>query len=227
MRMRRDPRAEREARRQPGGARPRFSLGPVRPEAGRMRRDPRVLRQAATVSSAPRLRIAWKGGIAPYVGSAAIAERAPAEAVRIVSDPAFLVLVVADMAEGGLGEIDRQVIAAGRLLADPGGGAVCVLATGEGDFGSAGADRTIAVAGLDPPGYDPGGPGRGHTGCHRRAFAPACAFRRDARWPRQSPAGWPRGWASACLRASRRWSRERMGRCGRSGGRRGQALRSP
>ena len=47
--------------------------------------------------------------------------------VRIIEDPAFLVLVVPDQPRGELTAHDRQLIAAGRILADAGGGAVVVL----------------------------------------------------------------------------------------------------
>ncbi|PTW59836.1 electron transfer flavoprotein alpha subunit apoprotein [Breoghania corrubedonensis] len=159
MKMRRDPRSEREARRSTGGERPRFSLMVLKPAVGRLRRSPRIVRQAATVSISPRLRIAWNGRVAPQASGAVLAARAPVETMRVVAEPAFHVLVVPDTdGEGGLSEIDRQLIAAGRSLADSGGGAVCALALqGGDDLGGAGADRVIAVTGIEPLAYDPEG----------------------------------------------------------------------
>ena len=156
MRARRDPRRERELRRQVGEERPRYTLFISKMPTGRIRREPRAMRLAATVSNEPRPRIAWKGGVVPQPVRASSAARKPVETVRIIAEPGFLVLVVTDAdGEGRLGEVDRQLIGAGRLLADAGGGAVCVL--GDGDCGPAGADRMLTLAGDGSRAYDPEG----------------------------------------------------------------------
>ncbi|MDJ0932998.1 hypothetical protein [Breoghania sp.] len=88
----------------------------------------------------------------------AIAARTPVETVHVISDPAFHVLVVLDMADGGLSEADRQLIAAGRVLANVGGGAVCALPLGgDGDFGPTGGDRVMSALLEDERAYDPEG----------------------------------------------------------------------
>ncbi|MEI2385177.1 electron transfer flavoprotein subunit alpha/FixB family protein [Breoghania sp. JC706] len=156
MRVRRDPRGEREACRLAGHGRLRFVLSIAKSKGARPRRAPRALRLAATVTTAPRLRIAWKGGITPHAGRTDMAACAPAETVSIVAEPAFYVLVVPEAgSDGELGETGRQLLAAARLLADRGNGAVCVLGDGDGDYGPAGADRVLTLATSDPGGYDP------------------------------------------------------------------------
>ncbi len=151
MRERRDPRAEQAARLLPGSARPRYGLKAVPGEGGRLRRDPRAERKAATVTETPRLRIAWKGGVAPQAGTLDAPAPRGTPKVRIIAEPAFHVLVIA-----GTGEIDRQMIGAARLIADAGGGAVCVASPTEAeDWADAGADRVMPFSGVEAETYDP------------------------------------------------------------------------
>ncbi|WP_321345130.1 electron transfer flavoprotein subunit alpha/FixB family protein [Breoghania sp.] len=151
MRKRRDPRAEQAARLLPGGPRPRYGLKVVATETDRPRRNPRAERKAATVSESPRLRIAWKGGVAPQAGTLDAPASRGAPKVRIIAEPAFHVLVIA-----GAGEIDRQMIGAARLIADAGGGAVCIASSTEAeDWADAGADRLMPLSGLEVGTYDP------------------------------------------------------------------------
>jgi electron transfer flavoprotein alpha subunit len=164
MRQRRDPRGERQARLIAGTTRPRFVLAPVTPQISpaRRRRDPRTKRRAATVVAGIRPRIDWRSGLAG--AATAIPHGKPSESaniepqVRIIADPAFLVLVVPDLPDGVPSDHDRQLIGAGRQFADAGGGgAVVVLTAGEiGGLDKAGADRGIAVP-TGPLEYDPEG----------------------------------------------------------------------
>ncbi|HTU52806.1 MAG TPA: electron transfer flavoprotein subunit alpha/FixB family protein [Acetobacteraceae bacterium] len=120
----------------------------------RPRRDPRAARAAATVATAPRLRIdrAHRDGAPAH---SAVASGATAAAPRRISivDPEFLVFVVAEAPEGVLTRQDRQAIGAARLLDGGAAGAVVLLATGQiADAGTAGADL---VMNLPVHGYDP------------------------------------------------------------------------
>ena len=159
MRTRRDPRAEREARLVPGGQRRRFALVALASvPSGRPRPDPRARRIAATGWAPLRPRIDWYAGLSAPVASGARqdAHAAAAREIRIIAEPAFLVLAVIDQPGGALSEHDRQTIAAARQFADAGSGAVVVLAIGTIDgLAEAGADRAMALpadlAGNDHP----------------------------------------------------------------------------
>ncbi|MFA5121742.1 electron transfer flavoprotein subunit alpha/FixB family protein [Zavarzinia sp.] len=140
---RRDPRAERDARRVAGGERPRFALTPA---ATGLRRDPRAERDRVTVAGERRRLVRdGAGGAAPAPVAAPV--------VRVVvEEPAFLVLAVPEAVRGALSAHDRQLLGAARLLAEA-GGAVAVFAGVDGPAaGAAGADRLIAD---DLTGYDP------------------------------------------------------------------------
>jgi electron transfer flavoprotein alpha subunit len=71
-------------------------------------------------------------------------EQIPSKLV-IIDDPAFLVLVVADAANGRLSPHDRQVLGAGRQLAAGGGAVILIGAVAAEEAGAAGADRLIAL----------------------------------------------------------------------------------
>jgi electron transfer flavoprotein alpha subunit len=149
-RRRRDPRAEALALTTSTEPRRRIARGtpPAASPSGRRRRDPRAERAASSVQAGARLRYD-RSGSGTTLSQARTHETAPSgPAVRIVEDPAFLVLVVPDQPRGELTAHDRQLIAAGRVLADAGGGAVVVLAPDQAtttDFAEAGADRLIKV----------------------------------------------------------------------------------
>jgi electron transfer flavoprotein alpha subunit len=102
----------------------------------RVRRDPRAERSARAQGQVET--------------AAAEQATAAAAAVRIIDDPAFLVLAVADAADRRLSPHDRDVIGAARALADAGGGAVLVLGWSEAiDYGAAGADRLVVATATD------------------------------------------------------------------------------
>ncbi|GEO42691.1 electron transfer flavoprotein subunit alpha [Skermanella aerolata] len=149
-RRRRDPRAEALALTTSTEPRRRIARGnpPAAPATNRRRRDPRAERAASSVQAGARLRYD-RSGSAPSAQARSHEAAAPSgPAVRIVEDPAFLVLVVPDQPRGELTAHDRQLVAAGRVLADAGGGAVVVLAPDQAtttDFAEAGADRLIKV----------------------------------------------------------------------------------
>ncbi|PGH55763.1 electron transfer flavoprotein subunit alpha [Azospirillum palustre] len=149
IRRRVDPRAERAARTVLTGQRPRLLRQPVAAAANERRRDPRALRAAALVQSQPRPRYDWtrdaaSAGTAAAVGIAVAAM--PAIPLRVIAEPAYLVLAILDRPGGEVGEHDRQVIAAARLLADAGGGAVVTVCTGSGEaLAEAGSDRHVAL----------------------------------------------------------------------------------
>jgi len=147
-RRRIDPRASLDARRISGGARARFTIEVLaRPEGARSRRDPRAERAAQTAASGARLRLDRSlppaGGHAPATQVVRPIEQAAPKLV-IIDDPAFLVLVVADAANGRLSPHDRQVLGAARQLAAGGGAVVLVGAVAAEEAGAAGADRLIA-----------------------------------------------------------------------------------
>ncbi|MGA1856082.1 electron transfer flavoprotein subunit alpha/FixB family protein [Azospirillum sp. 11R-A] len=149
IRRRVDPRAERAARTVLTGQRPRLLRQPVAASVNERRRDPRALRAAALVQSQPRLRYDWTrdaasaGTAAPH--SVTVAAM-PAIPLRVIAEPAYLVLAMLDRSGGEVGEHDRQVIAAARLLADAGGGAVVTVCTGSGEaLAEAGSDRHVAL----------------------------------------------------------------------------------
>ena len=160
MRPRRDPRAERQARFIPGTERPRFVLAsaPEVPSA-RPRRDPRALRRAATIRTGVRPRIDWHAGQPGAVGRAEVVARPiSAPEIRIVADPAFLVLAVPDHPGGALSDHDRELIGAARQLADVGGGAVVMLTAGDiAGLAEAGVDRAMAIPAAQIDNYDPEG----------------------------------------------------------------------
>jgi electron transfer flavoprotein alpha subunit len=122
----------------------------------RQRRDPRAERAAATMATAPRLRIDWthrSGAGEPGASALPAAEIAPRSVT--IADPEFLMFVIAEAPEGVLTRHDRQAIGAARLLDGGGAGAVVVLAAGPiAEAGAAGADLTmdLKLAGHDPDG---------------------------------------------------------------------------
>jgi electron transfer flavoprotein alpha subunit len=131
-----------------GPERRRYALIALPPApSGRPRRDPRARRMAAIGWAPLRPRIDWYAGV---VAAAGIAERGPratpAPAIRIIAEPAFLVLAVVDQPGGTLSEHDLQLIGAARQFADTGGGAVVALAIGTIDgLAAGGADRAMAL----------------------------------------------------------------------------------
>ncbi len=135
---RRDPRAERDARRVAGGERPRFALAPA---ATGLRRDPRAERDRVTVpGERPRLVRDGADSVAPVAVAAPV--------VRVVVDePAFLVLAVPEAARGAL-----SAHGAARLLAGAGGAVVVFAGIDAAAAGTAGADRLIPD---DLTGYHP------------------------------------------------------------------------
>ncbi len=153
---RRDPRAERATRVVPSdGPRLRLALTALdsaAPVSVRPRRDPRARRADATVQTAPRLRLDWTGKTlaAPVTVPLAASGRGVRAAVepvlRVIDAPACLVFAVLDRADGALSALDRQVMAAARLLADALDGAVVALAPdGPEDWGALGADRVLPL----------------------------------------------------------------------------------
>ncbi|MFG1464755.1 electron transfer flavoprotein subunit alpha/FixB family protein [Xanthobacter sp. DSM 24535] len=171
-RPRRDPRAARAGQRVTGphGAgpavghpRPRFDLFGTAPNAApkAVRRDPRAHWAAAMTRGGARPRFDLSllaQGLLPPARALEAQSTAPEPApqapqVRIIDDPAFLVLALADAPGGHLSAQDRQVLGAARLLADAGGGAVLLLASlMPEDAGAAGADRVAGLCGADPDG---------------------------------------------------------------------------
>jgi electron transfer flavoprotein alpha subunit len=149
IRRRVDPRAERAARTLLTGQRPRLLRLPVAAATDGRRRDPRAIRDAALVQRQPRPRYDWardaaSAGTAPATGVAIAA--APAIPLHVIAEPAYLILAMLDRPGGEVSEHDRQVIAAARLLADAGGGAVVTVSTGSGDaLAEAGSDRHVAL----------------------------------------------------------------------------------
>lgn len=175
-RQRRDPRAERAAHRVAAAGRPRYDLGhnpepgqiPAAP-SGRPRRDPRAERAAQSVAAAPvsgrpaRLRLdrtqrnAAGAASAVPAPSPTTAVVAASPEVRVIADPAFLVMAVVDAPGGTLSDHDRQVLGAARLIADAGAAAV-LLASGPLDApaGPAGADRVVTLGDPGALAHDPG-----------------------------------------------------------------------
>jgi electron transfer flavoprotein alpha subunit len=149
-RRRRDPRAETLALTTSTQPRRRIARGTpttASTTTGRRRRDPRAERAGASVQVGSRRRFDWSGAALSQTQIRETTAAGPA--VRIIEDPAFLVLVVPDQPRGELTSHDRQLIAAGRILADAGGGAVAVLAPDRDatdDLATAGADRLIKVS---------------------------------------------------------------------------------
>ncbi|MFS2012416.1 electron transfer flavoprotein subunit alpha/FixB family protein [Azospirillum sp. CT11-132] len=149
IRRRVDPRAERAARTILTGQRPRLLRQPVAAATNERRRDPRAIRDAALVQRQPRPRYDWTRdaasvGIAAAIGVAVAA--APVIPLKVIPEPAYLILAMLDRPGGEVSEHDRQVIAAARLLADAGGGAVVTVSTGSGEaLAEAGSDRHVAL----------------------------------------------------------------------------------
>jgi electron transfer flavoprotein alpha subunit len=119
----------------------------------RQRRDPRAETLSLRVAGTARPRIDRAGG-----GGIAVAAPPPATAaLRVVEQPAFLVVAVADAPHGRLSPHDRQLLGAARVLADAEGGAVLLLAPPLAEpAGLAGADR-VAWTDTQPDAYDPEG----------------------------------------------------------------------
>jgi len=149
-RRRRDPRAEALALTTSTQPRRRIARGTPTTASittGRRRRDPRAERAGASVQVGSRRRFDWSGAALSQTQTRESVAAGPA--VRIIEDPAFVVLVVPDQPRGELTSHDRQLIAASRILADAGGGAVAVLAPDRDatdDLATAGADRLIKVS---------------------------------------------------------------------------------
>lgn len=150
IRRRVDPRAERAARTILTGQRPRLLRQPVATATvNERRRDPRAIRDAALVQRQPRPRYDWARDAASAGTTAAVGvavANAPVIPLQVIAEPAYLVLAMLDRPGGEVSEHDRQVIAAARLLADAGGGAVVTVATGSGEaLAEAGSDRHVAL----------------------------------------------------------------------------------
>ncbi|MGH6979585.1 MAG: hypothetical protein ACREFC_00105, partial [Stellaceae bacterium] len=129
--MRRDPRAERQAR-------PASATMETTSPSGRIRRDPRGDPRA------PRnlMRI----GTPPDLPAAK-----PAAPPIVIDNPACLILAVPDLEDWRLSSHDLDLLGAARLLADSGHGAVgqgavivFAASTSKEDFSLAGADRLVA-----------------------------------------------------------------------------------
>ena len=122
----------------------------------RPRREPRAEAASFRVPGGPRRRLdrLRQGGAADL---AAVMVPEAAASARVVEAPAFLVLAIADGANGRLSPHDRQVLGAAHALADSGGGAVVLLALPlDEPAGAAGADRVALLPDSDH-GYDPEG----------------------------------------------------------------------
>ncbi len=122
----------------------------------RPRREPRAEAASFRVPGGRRLRLdrLRQGGA---VDAVSVVVPEADVSVRVVETPAFLVLAVADGANGRLSPHDRQVLGAARVLADSGGGAVVLVAPKlDEPAGPAGADRVALVPDSDH-GYDPEG----------------------------------------------------------------------
>jgi electron transfer flavoprotein alpha subunit len=139
-RLLRDPRAERGLSVVSPSGRLRFSPAPV---AARPRRDPRAERAAAEIPAARR-RFDWTEKRVAPLAPAAAAE-APAPALRVVAEPAFLVFAVVDAPRGHLSAQDRQILAAAHILAAPGGGAAALVGPDATGAAEAGADRLVRL----------------------------------------------------------------------------------
>lgn len=122
-RKRRDPRAEllaltvsEQPRRASPGSRPGTGRAAPPRSPGGARRGRRPGR------SPPSLRLSGAALAHPGQQGRLQTAAAAGPSVRIIDDPAFLVLVVLDQPDGQMTDHDRQVIAAGRILADAGEG---------------------------------------------------------------------------------------------------------
>jgi electron transfer flavoprotein alpha subunit len=125
----------------------------------RLRRDPR--RERVRQSRADgRVRVLRGAGAATAESTAvgvAVATAASPARVRIVAQPAYLILVVPDAIDGRLSAQDRDLIGLGRAMADAQGGAVCVatFAAPLDDLGLAGADRVVNLGTAGGAQYTP------------------------------------------------------------------------
>ncbi|MBH0237378.1 electron transfer flavoprotein subunit alpha/FixB family protein [Methylobrevis albus] len=168
-RLRRDPRGEKAATAVTGGRRPRFDLGAEARGAaatgpsGRPRRDPRGEADRQRIPGGARLRMdrAHRGG-ASGPGQVVAEASAPAQRLRTIAAPAFLVGAVIETSAGRPTPHARQVLGAARLLADGhpelGEGAVVAFTVADaGDLGPVGADRVLPLGDLITGDYDPEG----------------------------------------------------------------------
>lgn len=149
-RPRRNPRAERAARR----AGPRPPIETPAEEPRRQRRDPRAERAAR---KAP---LAEATPAAPAVrrGGTAAPERESGDPpVTIIADPAYLILALPDLENGRLSNHDRDLLGAARGLADAGGGALlaAIFEEPRDDLGVAGIDRVVRFVTEATEGYAP------------------------------------------------------------------------
>lgn len=147
-RLRRDPRASRQAHRLGGNGRPRFDFGSTPTEArngGRPRRDPRHEIYGATVLSVPRRRLDHANHSAsPRIEHEEASPTPSAPAILRIEDPAGFIAVVPDAPAGHLTTLDRQLIGVARSLADGAGFAVLVLSFAPIQaLGRAGVDRAV------------------------------------------------------------------------------------
>ncbi|ACL58317.1 Electron transfer flavoprotein alpha subunit [Methylobacterium nodulans ORS 2060] len=147
MRIRRNPRAEREAAAVSGSPRARFDFG-RRGSGGRLRRDPRQELATQSVRSGPRLRLDRSQRFLsgnPGANPVDRPEGPNRPEIVLVERPAFLVGVVPDAPGGRLSALDRQTIGAARLLAGR-DGAVVVFAPPDCEpCGALGADRLLRL----------------------------------------------------------------------------------
>ncbi|MFN0041586.1 MAG: electron transfer flavoprotein subunit alpha/FixB family protein [Alphaproteobacteria bacterium] len=162
-RVRRDPHAEREARRQRAAAMRAESVenpppAPAETSGGRARRDPHAER-AARRQGVPTARPAASPALNP-ARNAAQEKSEPILPLKVIEAPAFLVLVVPDLDDARLSSHDRDALGAGRILADAGGGAVLAVSFSgpdgaRDDLGEGGADRVTHFASPQFAGYAP------------------------------------------------------------------------
>ncbi len=179
-RIRRDPHAERAARRQRATVAPAASAesparaestenpasAPVETSDGRVRRDPHAER-AARRQGVPAVHPAAHPAASPAMNPARNAARnvvpaksEPSLPLKIIAAPAFLVLVVPDLDDARLSSHDRDALGAARILADSGGGAVLAVSFSgpdgaRDDLGEGGADRVARFASSPFAGYAP------------------------------------------------------------------------
>ncbi|MCX8254100.1 MAG: electron transfer flavoprotein subunit alpha/FixB family protein, partial [Beijerinckiaceae bacterium] len=128
------------------------------PPSRRPRRDPRAERAARRVEAGkPRFDAALEVDRAmppPSAGPATVNAPREKPAPIILAEPAFVVLVVPDMANGTLTAHDRELMGAARVLAGE-SAAVIVLAGDCPDLDVAGADRRVAAPLAPAEAYDP------------------------------------------------------------------------
>ncbi len=124
-RKRRDPRAERQARR---------DVVPETMPAGKApRRDPRAERNARRDLTGTLTR-----------RDTTVVAQAAAQPTKVIDDPDFTVLVLLDLPDGRLSPHDRDVLGAARQAADRGHGAVVAIGPRSlSELASAGVDRLV------------------------------------------------------------------------------------